>query len=297
MNRALLIPLFSLGIAISALSAVSCRKAKPAEQATAETAPQSAEGDAPAGTDAPADVTPSSGNTSPRPAEEPGVLPEPGAMESVVAAEDRVRFEAWFRKYGLDPANPDTLAGDLDNDGSSNGSEFLADTDPTNPDSRPGVHKTIVMKEYHEVPLPVVLTSVDGETASIRRLDDPTAPAEKVKKGQPIRGLPFKVDRVQTRREFDKDGNPFDATSMELSNVSTQERVVLMKDLPARTSASYAVLTSADGEKTYQVREGDIFTGPDGETNYKLLDLRESEVVVQEMETQKIWTVSKRRKP
>jgi hypothetical protein len=62
-----------------------------------------------------------------------------------------MRFRGVVQKYKLDLNDIKMLDADADGDGASNRDEFLAGTDPTDPNSRPGVHATIRLKEYDEV--------------------------------------------------------------------------------------------------------------------------------------------------
>ncbi len=210
-------------------------------------------------------------------------------------------YEAWFKKYHLDLNDPKMLDADPDGDGYTNREEFLAGTDPLDPNSHPnthadaGVHKTIHLKEYNEVQLPFVLKTVEGETAKIERLDEGKGKFEEVRAGQALRGSSYKVEKVQIRRGMDKEGNPVDASHVTLENSETHEKVTLVKDLPTRTSNTFAVLASGNGSQTITVRRGDTFTWP-GEKNatYKVLDLGSDQVLLQQVENGKMWTVNKR---
>ena len=74
-------------------------------------------------------------------------------------------YEAWFKKHRLDLQDPKMLDADDDGDGFSNRDEFMADTDPHDANSRPGIHNQMRLKQYTEVRLPVILEEVSGETA------------------------------------------------------------------------------------------------------------------------------------
>ena len=79
-------------------------------------------------------------------------------------------YDVWFKKHKLDLADAAMLDADPDGDGASNRDEFMADTNPRDPNSRPGIHRFIRLKEYHEVKIPLMLESVEGESARIRQL-------------------------------------------------------------------------------------------------------------------------------
>lgn len=219
---------------------------------------------------------------------------ETGASASGAATSpaEQAAYEAWFKKYNLDLADAKMLDADPDEDGYTNRDEFLADTDPHNKDARPGIHKGIRLKEYNEVRLPLVLESIEGDKARVRRTDQPEAKAVLVKKGDTIRGLPLKVERVETREDFDKSGERVNLSQVAFEDSSTNEKIVLMKDLPARTAATYAVLVSPDGKTTLKVRKGDVFDWPaEPGVKYRVMDLSQDQAVLQQVDTKRTWTI------
>lgn len=202
-------------------------------------------------------------------------------------------FEAWFKKHHLDLNDPKMLDADTDGDGFSNRDEFLADTDPNDPHSMPGIHKVIRLKEFSEVRLPLIVESVTGERATIRRTDG-EGKAETVKIGDTVHGLPLKVEKIEQINDTDKEGKPIDRSLVVLEDAGSKERLTLVKDMPARTAASFAMLTSADGNTTIKVKQGDTFNWPgDSTATYKVIDLREDQVVLQQLENKKMWTVTR----
>lgn len=221
----------------------------------------------------------------------PGDNPAP-AQGNEFAAE-AAAFEAWCKKFQLDPNDPKMLDADNDGDSFPNREEFVAGTSPLDPESRPGVHATLRLKTYSEVRLPVVLESVDGDRAFLRQLEGDAKP-QPIKAGEAVRGLPYKVERVEQRRDTDKAGNPIDISSVTLEDPATKERVVLIKDMPARTSATSAEIASRDGQTTIKVRQDEIFEWP-GEpgAHFKVIDMSADQVVVQQVENKKMWTIPK----
>jgi rhodanese-related sulfurtransferase len=202
-------------------------------------------------------------------------------------------YEAWFKRYNLDLHDPKMLDADLDEDGASNREEFMADTNPRDPNSRPGIHKVMRLKEYSEVKVPMILESVEGHNARIKHVDAKGEPASStVTIGQTIDGM--KVEKIVSRRETDKNGEPVDLSRVDLDDPTTNAKVVLVKDMPARSAASYAVLTSADGTSV-KVHPGETFAWPttNGGT-YKVIDLRIDQAVVQDVATRQMWTIPRK---
>ena len=218
----------------------------------------------------------------------PGVANSPGGGETSA-------YEAWFKKYHLDLSDPKMLDADPDGDGFTNREEFLAGTDPLDPNSHPptvAARASIRLKEYNEVRLPVVLEAVEGNKARLKRTEGGESRVETVKAGDTVPGLPLTVEKVESKQDVDKNGDPVDLSRVTLTDSTTKEKVVLMKDLPAKTSASYAVLSSPDGKSSLKVRHGDVFTWP-GETGvtYKVVDLSRDQVVLEQVENKKMWTI------
>ncbi len=214
------------------------------------------------------------------------------AASAAPSGEEQAAYEAWFKKHKLDLNDPKMLDADPDEDGFVNRDEFLADTDPHDKNARPGIHKSIRLKEYNEVRLPLALESIDGDKARIKRTDQENAKAVTVKEGDSIKGLPLKVKSVESKQDYDKAGEKVDISRVSLEDPSTKETVVLMKDLPAKTSASYAVLVSPDGKTNLKVRKGDTFSWPAEQgSTYRVLDLSQDQAVLQQIETKKTWTI------
>ncbi len=201
-------------------------------------------------------------------------------------------FEAWFKKHSLNLDDPGMLDADPDKDGFSNRDEFLADTNPNDGESRPGIHKFIKLREYTEVRLPFVLRAVEGETARVEFDADGTKSQEKLSKGDTIRGTKLKVDRVESRSDVDKHGEKVEITQVILTDADTGDRVIALKDSPTRTSASFATLVDDEGKSVLKVLEGDSFEWPsEPGVKYKVIDLRHDQVVVKDEQSGKTITI------
>lgn len=282
------LPLFIL-VALSAGLLTSCGKKKPEltpASEMAESSASSAAAGAPVVRETP-------------PGEKPAAPGTGRDVPPAVAAADAA-YEAWFAKYNLDVSDPEMLDADADGDGVSNRDEFLADTNPRDPNSHPKLansdspeaHPQIRMKEFNELRLPVVLESVQGDTARLRRLDN--GATEIVREGQTVADLGLKVEKVQSRRGRDKHGEVFDGSRVILEDPATSKKTTLVKDLPTRSAASYAIFRSDDGKTTRRVREGETFTWPgEEEANYKVIDLRPDQAVIQHVESGRMLTVPK----
>jgi hypothetical protein len=113
-----------------------------------------------------------------------------------------------------------------------------------------------------------------------------------VRAGQTVRGTSLKVRKAEERFDTDKEGVKTDVSQLVLDDPETKEKIVLMKDLPAKTAATSAILTSLDGKTTLKVKEGQTFTWPDEPgVSYKVVELRGAQVIVQQLDTRAMITI------
>lgn len=218
----------------------------------------------------------------------------PGGPAPELAATD-VAYEAWFKKYHLDLNDPKMLDADPDGDGFTNREEFLADTNPLDPNSRPGVLGHLRLKDFNEVRVPFIVRAVDGETAKIEHTDGGDAKLETVKAGQTLKGTQYKVASLEAKQTQDKDGNPVDASKVVIEDEKTKQKIELVKDMPTRSAATYAILASLDGGTTLTVRQGDTFNWPNEKgATYRVIDLRGDQVVLEQVDNRKMWTVPRK---
>ena len=222
----------------------------------------------------------------------PPAVVEKSVLPSGISAEDNAAFEAWFRKYGLDPKDPAMLDADTDGDGYSNREEFLAGTNPRDPNSMPGMIDGVSMKEMKDVRVPVILREVKGGTARVQYADE--LGMEELREGSPVKGLPYRVAKIKHEVKTDKHGVFTDVSQVMLENPETKESVVLVKDLPARSSETHAVLVGADGvEQKVHVDETITLPGQKGK-QFKVLEVRPDQVVVEDLESRRPLTIPKR---
>jgi hypothetical protein len=258
------------------------------------------------------EVTPES-NTSPETATAPAGAPDAAGPDSVAATdpkaapaagnagddvllanlspEDRERFEAWFKKHNLS-LNATVMDQDADGDGYSNREEFLNGTNPRDPNSLPGVMEGVTLKEVNEVQVPLILREVKNGKARVESTKDGTL--ADIAQGDQPRGLPYKVTGVKHEIKADKHGVLNDVSNVTLENPATKETVVLIRDLPARSSQTHAVLAGPGGAEQ-KVRVDDVISLPgQGAKKFKVVDLRPDQVVVEEIGSKKPMTIPKR---
>ena len=209
-----------------------------------------------------------------------------------VSDDETAKFEAWCRKYGLDPKDPAMLEADSDGDGFSNREEYIAGTNPRDPHSMPGMLDGVVMKELKEVRIPVMLREVKDGKARVERLDKPGM--EEWEQGTNVAGLPFRVRSVKHEVKADKHGVFSDVSQVTMENTDTKESVVLIRDLPARSSETHAILTGPGGVEQIVHADEVIQLPGQKDKKFKVLELRPDQVVIEEMGTRRPLTIPKR---
>ena len=222
----------------------------------------------------------------------------PVVATAEVSTAEKDAYEAWFKKYHLDLNDPKMLDADPDGDGFTNREEFLANTDPTDPNSHPPYtdpSRFLRLKEYSEARLPITLEKIEGEKAHLKRTDG-EGKIETVKAGDTVHGLPLKVLKIEAREDIDKNGEHVNLSQVTIEDSATKEKYVLTGNLPAKTSASNAVLVTRDGKATLKLHHGDVFTWPPEQgANFKVIDMSQDQVVLQQVDNKKMWTVPRPR--
>jgi hypothetical protein len=220
--------------------------------------------------------------------------PAPEAENALLASlpqEDRARYDAWFKKHNI-AGDPETMDKDTDGDGYSNREEFLADTNPRDPNSLPGVLEGVSVKSLNEVKVPILLREVKGGKARVQRVD--TGGEEELTTGGQPKGLPYKVTSMKHEVKADKHGVFTDVSNMTLENSATKEVVILIRDLPAKSSETHAVITGPDGaEKKVHLDETVELPGLPGR-QFKVLELRGDQVLVEDLGTKRALAIPKR---
>jgi hypothetical protein len=208
-----------------------------------------------------------------------------------LSPDDKTKYEAWFKKYNLTP-DPSVLDQDADADGYSNREEFLANTNPRDPNSLPGVIEGVSVKAMTEIKIPIILRDVKPGKAHIERTDG--LGEEDLREGSQPKGLAYRVTGIKQEVKADKHGVFTDVSNVTLVNPQTKEKVILVLDMPARSSETHAVVVGADGiEQKIYVDE--IVTLPgQGSRKFKVLELRSDQVVVEELGTKRPLTIPKR---
>lgn len=162
--------------------------------------------------------------------------------------------------------------------------------------SREEVPAKFRMKDYREENLPVVLKGVTEEAAEVRVLYGGGAPVT-VREGEPIAGTGLQV--VKFERQFANSkhgkGRLVDVSRMVVQDRRTGAKHLLVKDVPAKSSETYALMVIDDTGRAFDVRPKDEFTasGTGYEDRFRIVDVRPTQVVIENTVTAELFTISR----
>lgn len=158
--------------------------------------------------------------------------------------------------------------------------------------------ETFALASYRERPLPIALSDVDEDSAEVRLLGREGEGPIRVRPGETIPGTGYRVSGL-TRKHVDSkegQGQLMDVSQISVEDVRTGSTHVLVKEMPGTSSDSFAILTSPNSDYRYVVRTGDVFhtEQPEaGEKDYQVLDIRPSGVVIKDLATGHVSTLSR----
>ncbi len=169
--------------------------------------------------------------------------------------------------------------------------QLASDLSDTSPPSRSAKLRLL---EFHENQYPVILTGIEAGIGEFRVLSDGGGDLVYAREGDRIPGTPFRVTSLRSKRIVDKEGTLVDASEARVRDEEKGSEIRLVKGLPARAAQSFAMLAVSGESEPIKVRENEEFALPgDASTLYRVLDLRESQAVIQVVETGETLTVMK----
>jgi ankyrin repeat protein len=154
--------------------------------------------------------------------------------------------------------------------------------------------KRFRMTDYREQHLPVMLKSVGSNKAEVRVLYRADAPVA-VKPGEMIADTGLEVVKFEQKFANSKQGGGHlvDVSQMIVIDRDSGQKHLLVKDLPAKSSETYAVMRLDGSDRHYDVRIHDEFvaTGADSEDRYRVIDVRPTQVVIENLSTEELYTI------
>jgi len=220
-----------------------------------------------------------------------GVLIDPFAEDSKIQLHPPVPNE-WFNKNNLDITDPDILMEDADGDGFTNLDEYLAGTDPLDKNSHPAYTTKLKLLKFIKVPFRLIFNArPDADSFQINTLDV-NQPSQILKIGDQIKGTKFKLIKFEEKSLTNSNGVVEDHSELTIQNTDTQAQVVLVYNQQADSPDSYAVFKYLWNNTQFTVRKDQIFSlKPDDDVKYKLIDITDTQAVIQDTKTQEKTTI------
>lgn len=151
------------------------------------------------------------------------------------------------------------------------------------------------MHDYRESNLPVVLDSIDQDHAQIRLIENGISAPVDVAPGELIGDTSLRVVRLEQKFTHSKQGQGalVDVSRMLVEDESTGQKHLVIKDLPAKSSETFAVMSFEGSDALYDVRPNDEFTIGDESTRYRVIDVRPTQVVMENLDSGDTFTVAR----
>lgn len=189
---------------------------------------------------------------------------------------------------GLDPQNPADAYGDLDNDGFTNIEEYQAGTDLRDPASRPD--PVVKLRVWATRPIPFYLRFV-----SVSELADKSLRFQLNMQSEKAPTLFVKLNDVTLGYKIAKfDPNGENGPTLTLIRVSDNRVVNLVQEHPVTENEIAILFVSLINRTKLPVkRKGDSFTLADNGKQYKVVDIKGQNVIIQDVETMKTINIPK----
>ncbi len=199
---------------------------------------------------------------------------------------------SWFMGNSLPLLNTDVATQDPDQDGFTNEDEWRGKTDPNNKDSHPPYHTKLFLNQFIKVPIRLIISSYDGdgkkdkpETMSYGiNTVDLRQPSEFLKLGQPVTNTKFKLDKFEYKTKLNPGtGDEEDVSELTVINTETSEVVILVLTKVTDSPNTFALFDYQwPPTQDISVAKLQQFGLRPGTTaDYKLIDINETEAVIQ----------------
>lgn len=205
----------------------------------------------------------------------------------------------WLTDHKQDLLATNVLEQDADGDGFSTLDEWNWDpktdpkdphTDPNDKNSHPPYYTKLYLKRFVHVPFHLRFESKNGETFFINNTDSDEIPTQTAKMGGTVTLGKFKFKLTKFEPKFDKSqGFNKDVSELTLTNIDTQQQVVLPKGEDVDSPTTYAVLnyTWMNLKEFAVQRDGEFTLAPENNVKYKVVELSDTDVKVLKVDENK----------
>jgi hypothetical protein len=216
----------------------------------------------------------------------------------------------WFIDNSLPVLDANVTQQDPDKDGFTNEDEWRAEppTDPNKKDSHPPYHTKLFLKQFIQVPFRLVFKAYDGDPKKDKpekfsfQIDtiDLRQPSGFITLGEMVPKTNFKLEKFEFKMAFNKqiDGEE-EVSELTLVNIESGVKVVLVLNKISNSPDVYGLFEyewpqPAQDIKVKKLQE--FVLKPDVEKRYKLVDINETEAVIQLPDGEKYTVIRDPRK-
>lgn len=158
--------------------------------------------------------------------------------------------------------------------------------------------KSMRVRHFSEGQLPIVLEEVPevGDSARIRVLGRGGNAPEIVPAGGAIGDTGLELVGVERKFMDSKMGNgaQLDVSQAVVRDRVTGQRHIVRKNQAAHSTPATALISAGSDNEVYEVQEGDEFTaGDEAAARYKVLDVRPTQVVIENLDTRETATLAR----
>lgn len=213
---------------------------------------------------------------------------------------------SWFMDNNLPLREAGVAMQDPDKDGFVNEDEWRANTDPNNKDSHPPYHTKLFLKQFIQIRFRLILNAINGDLKKPESLEfqintvDLRQPSEFLKLGEMVPNTKFKLDKFEFKEELNPNtGEKTDVSELTLVSTETQDTVVLVLAKVTNSPDVYGLLEYQWPQPAQDIRVKklqEFALKPETDKRYKLVDISETEAVIQLPTGEKYTVVRDRRK-
>ena len=158
--------------------------------------------------------------------------------------------------------------------------------------------KSMRVRHFSEGQLPIVLEDVPevGDSARIRVIGRGGNAPEIVPAGGAIGDTGLELVGVERKFMDSKMGNGalLDVSQAVVRDRVTGQRHIVRKNQAAHSTPATALISAGSDNEVYEVQEGDEFTaGDEAAARYKVLDVRPTQVVIENLDTRETATLAR----
>jgi hypothetical protein len=198
---------------------------------------------------------------------------------------------SWFIDNNLPLREASVALQDPDKDGFLNEDEWRENTDPNNKDSHPPYHTKLFLKQLIQIRFRLIFNAVNGDIKKPETLEfqintvDLRQPSEFLKIGDMVPNTKFKIDKFEFKEELNKNtGEKTDVSELTLINTETNDKVVLVLTKVTNSPDSFGLFDYQWPQPPQDIRVKklqEFVLKPETDKRYKLVDITETEAVIQ----------------